>query len=242
MSIDTKVGRLALFSDTSGGVRWIMAGCGCDPFVQHCEVCDGRRAVVEAERKAAEDAAHRAVCAPYLAVVAERDALAAQLAALPHGPGRSPGQTMADLTALVAHLRDGRSDALVERAETAEKQLADAKANTERLRTALREQGRLFERIDEALATPERIERDRQTVGGFVSGLNLTETAEQIVRRALAQLADARAATAAAIASERARCLALVLDRYDEGSTGVMVRNLAEDIETGRVIARGDTK
>ena len=59
-------------------------------------------------------------------------------------------------------------------------------AQDELMREALKEDARLFERLDEAMASPERIAEDTRLVGGFVSGLDLIETAEQIVDRAIA--------------------------------------------------------
>ena len=47
---------------------------------------------------------------------------------------------------------------------------------------------RQFERLDEALATPERIAADTAAVGGFVSGLNLTYTEGDVVDRAIARI------------------------------------------------------
>lgn len=62
-----------------------------------------------------------------------------------------------------------------------------AKGNTH-LKEALKHQAGLFQKLDEAMATPERIETDTRLVGGFVSSLDLTETADQIVDRAIAIL------------------------------------------------------
>ena len=56
------------------------------------------------------------------------------------------------------------------------------------LRDALKEHNRLFEKLDEAMASPDRISRDTAMVGGFVSYLDITETAEEIVNRAIAIL------------------------------------------------------
>lgn len=53
---------------------------------------------------------------------------------------------------------------------------------------ALIERDGLIEQLDEAMASPALIAMDTQHVGGFVSSLNLTETAEQIVGRAIAEL------------------------------------------------------
>ena len=91
-------------------------------------------------------------------------------------------------------------------------------AATQPLRDALILNNRLFKKLDEAMANPERIKQDTEAVGGFVSTLDLTETAEEIVARAIAklkriavlegQLAEARKLKAycrrmAAVAKER---------------------------------------
>jgi hypothetical protein len=52
----------------------------------------------------------------------------------------------------------------------------------------LKHQNALFEKLDKAMATPERIAQDTALVGGFVSSLDLTETAEEVVARACARL------------------------------------------------------
>ena len=44
------------------------------------------------------------------------------------------------------------------------------------------------ERLDKAMATPERIKEDTRLVGGFVSTLDLLETAEEIIDRAIKML------------------------------------------------------
>lgn len=64
------------------------------------------------------------------------------------------------------------------------------KATLANVREALRNMDRLVERIDEAMASPERIEEDTRLVGGFVSTLNLTETAESILERAISTLRE----------------------------------------------------
>ena len=56
------------------------------------------------------------------------------------------------------------------------------------LSEALREQNVLFTRLDEAMADPEKIARDNAIAGGFVSTLDLTEVAEEIVDRAIVRL------------------------------------------------------
>ncbi|KKM21618.1 hypothetical protein LCGC14_1633530 [marine sediment metagenome] len=56
------------------------------------------------------------------------------------------------------------------------------------LKQVVEEQNRLFEKLDEAMATPSQIAFDKENVGGFVSSLDLTETAEEIVNRAVAAL------------------------------------------------------
>lgn len=53
---------------------------------------------------------------------------------------------------------------------------------------ALRHADHLLERLDEAMAAPERIAADKRLVGSFVSSLNLTETADEIVERAIRRL------------------------------------------------------
>lgn len=64
------------------------------------------------------------------------------------------------------------------------------KESVSNLREALRNMDRLVERIDKAMASPERIEEDTRLVGGFVSTLNLTETAESILERAISVLTE----------------------------------------------------
>lgn len=54
-----------------------------------------------------------------------------------------------------------------------------------RMKQGLIEAATLFESLDRALASPERIAADEKVVGGFVSSLNLVETAEEIVTRTL---------------------------------------------------------
>lgn len=61
----------------------------------------------------------------------------------------------------------------------------------ELLEEALKEMDRLIERLDQAMATKERIAQDTLHAGGFVSSLNLAETAEQIVDRAIMIIEDA---------------------------------------------------
>lgn len=56
------------------------------------------------------------------------------------------------------------------------------------LKKAIMEQDKLFEKLDEAMASPERIKKDTVHVGGFVSLLNLTETADEIVDRACGRI------------------------------------------------------
>jgi len=47
---------------------------------------------------------------------------------------------------------------------------------------------RLAERLDEATAPPSRVAQDTAAVGGYVSGINLTETAEEILERTITHL------------------------------------------------------
>lgn len=75
------------------------------------------------------------------------------------------------------------------------------RAETARVDVALKADAALFERLSLALATPERVAADTAAVGGYVSGLDLVETAEQVVGRA-----------EVAIAALRARCAALEAD------------------------------
>jgi hypothetical protein len=48
----------------------------------------------------------------------------------------------------------------------------------------------LFWRLDRAMATPERIAKDTAAMGEFVSGLDLTYGAEDIVNRAIKKILD----------------------------------------------------
>lgn len=43
-------------------------------------------------------------------------------------------------------------------------------------------------KLDEAMASEERIALDTRAVGGFVSSLDVTETAEEIIQRAIKAL------------------------------------------------------
>ena len=54
----------------------------------------------------------------------------------------------------------------------------------------LEQLNRAIARLDEAMATPERIEEDIRLVGGFASSIDLTETAEDIVERAIQRFND----------------------------------------------------
>lgn len=47
-------------------------------------------------------------------------------------------------------------------------------------------------KLDEAMASEERIAMDTRAVGGFVSNLDITETAEQIIQRAIKALDKCR--------------------------------------------------
>lgn len=58
------------------------------------------------------------------------------------------------------------------------------------LQNCLRDSDKLIIKLDKAMATPERIEQDTAMVGGFASSLDLTETAEQIVDRAIVKIKD----------------------------------------------------
>jgi hypothetical protein len=57
------------------------------------------------------------------------------------------------------------------------------------LLSALHQFDVLLEQLDEAMASPEEIERDTKAVGGFVSGLNLTYGAETILKKAIKRVA-----------------------------------------------------
>ena len=54
-----------------------------------------------------------------------------------------------------------------------------------RYRKALMENARLFEKLDEAMASPETIKKDTLYMGGFVSGIDLCYTAEEVIDRAI---------------------------------------------------------
>lgn len=56
------------------------------------------------------------------------------------------------------------------------------------LREVVRDMCRLVEQIDEAMASRERIEEDTRLVGGYVSTLYHTETAESILVRVISEL------------------------------------------------------
>lgn len=67
-----------------------------------------------------------------------------------------------------------------------------ARAEVSHLREALRFYEQKIEELDEAMAPAERIEFDIRWKGGFVSGLNVFETGEQIIDRAIAGIKEAR--------------------------------------------------
>ena len=50
----------------------------------------------------------------------------------------------------------------------------------------------LIEKLDEAMADPAVVKQHTEEVGGFISSLDLTETAEQIVERACRRLKGER--------------------------------------------------
>lgn len=62
-----------------------------------------------------------------------------------------------------------------------------------KLLEALHEYDILLEQLDEALASPEEIERDTKAVGGYVSGLNLTYGANTVLKKAIERLKPAAA-------------------------------------------------
>lgn len=62
------------------------------------------------------------------------------------------------------------------------KQLAERCAYLEK---CFREYDLLISHLDKAMAPQEIIDKHTKEVGGFVSSLNLTESAEQIVNRAI---------------------------------------------------------
>ena len=59
------------------------------------------------------------------------------------------------------------------------------KARAERFKKALIENARLFEKLEEAMASPERIKEDIAYCGGFVSAIDLVCTAEEVIDRAI---------------------------------------------------------
>lgn len=59
------------------------------------------------------------------------------------------------------------------------------KAFTEQMRKGWIKRDFLIEQLDEAMASAEQIAEDTALVGGFVSGLDLVETDEQIINRAI---------------------------------------------------------
>lgn len=102
------------------------------------------------------------------------------VAADPDPDAVEPDPDAAAIRAALAHI-----DALAAETDRLRAENAD-------LRDALRENDRLFEKIDEALATPERLREDAEVVGGFFSGLHLSTTADEIVDRVCAEVADLR--------------------------------------------------
>jgi len=67
-----------------------------------------------------------------------------------------------------------------------EKRLQYLESENKSMKEALIHMTAQFERLDEAMASPERIAEDIRQVGGFVSGLNLLYTEDEIVDRAIA--------------------------------------------------------
>lgn len=59
-------------------------------------------------------------------------------------------------------------------------------------KTALITLDSYIRKLDEAMATPERIEEDTKAVGGFVSDLYLSETQETIIDKAIKIIEDCR--------------------------------------------------
>jgi len=70
------------------------------------------------------------------------------------------------------------------------KAIESLNAEIDRLRKGWIARDFLLTRLDEAMASPERITEDTAIVGGFVSGLDLTETDEQIIGRAIKLLGE----------------------------------------------------
>lgn len=60
--------------------------------------------------------------------------------------------------------------------------------NLEHMREELRRLTRAIERLDEALASPELIAQHTADVGGFMSGVDIVYTAEDVVERAITTL------------------------------------------------------
>lgn len=58
----------------------------------------------------------------------------------------------------------------------------------EQMKEALIRHDKLFEKLDEAMATPERIALDVKIIGSFFSGLHITETEDDIVERAVKRI------------------------------------------------------
>jgi hypothetical protein len=55
----------------------------------------------------------------------------------------------------------------------------------ERFLLVLRKNMALFEKLDEAMASPERIREDTYYCAGFVSGIDIIYTAEEVIDRAI---------------------------------------------------------
>jgi len=96
------------------------------------------------------------------------------------------------------------------------------------LRAAMRENDRLFERLDAALAGPDEVAKMTREVGGFVSALNILTTADGIVDLACVALAELHRLRAAA-AEERHHCesaLRVELEHVAEAVMGAPVERV----------------
>jgi hypothetical protein len=78
-----------------------------------------------------------------------------------------------------------REETLQEEIEELKKKIEWYKWHHDKFRNGLIEDAKLFEKLDEAMATPERIEEDTRYVGGFVSGIDMVYTAEDVIDRAI---------------------------------------------------------
>lgn len=97
-------------------------------------------------------------------------------------------------TRLIAELEEEKRQHAIDwdQCEDARRDALWAMSEVERLLQALKENDALFERLDKALASAKRVAQDTEAVGGFVSGLNITKTADDIVEEAEAHLNEVR--------------------------------------------------